>query len=123
MRNHYILVSSIQFESVFYFHRLKKSKKKGLTIEDAVRDEVDGQAKPLVAVLNGYHAVTFTGKDGTDLVFKNSYGTKNSIIKIPENRLPFDRNDLNLILQAINERLYGITIQASSSSTYLSEPN
>ena len=44
-----ISVNSIQFESVFYFYGKKKPS--GLTIEDAVQDKIDRQAKPLVAVI------------------------------------------------------------------------
>ena len=64
---------------------------------DAVQDEVDGQAKPLVAVVHygrQGHAVTFIGQDGSNFVFKNSYGSNNSknpaMIKIPESRHPYD---------------------------------
>ena len=91
----------MEFESIFYFHPNSKSSKKGdvrLTVKDAVRDEVEGQAKPLVAVVNGYHAVTFTGEEGHDYLFKNSYGKNNAknpaCIKIPKSRPPFNRIDL-----------------------------
>lgn len=68
-------------------------------ISDALADTVDGQAKPLVAVLNGCHAVTFTGEEGENYIFKNSYGKNNAKnpawIPIPKRRAPFDRPDRN----------------------------
>ena len=77
---------------------MSKTTKPG-RIGDAVADKVDGQAKPLVAVLNNLHAVTFTGEEGDHYVFKNSYGNNNAKnpawIKIPKRRAPFDRIDLN----------------------------
>ena len=69
-------------------------------IADALTDKVDLQAKPLVAVLNGCHAVTFTGEEDDHFVFKNSYGENDkknpAWIKIPKRRAPFNRIDLNL---------------------------
>ena len=69
-------------------------------IADAVTAKVDGQAKPLVAVINGCHAVTFTGEEGDNYVFKNSYGENNAKnpawIKVPKSRAPFNRIDLNI---------------------------
>ena len=68
-------------------------------VSDALTDTVDEQSKPLVAVLNGCHAVTFIGEEGDDYVFKNSYGkndAKNPAwIKIPKRRTPFNRTGLN----------------------------
>ena len=78
----------------------KTTKSANNKIGSAVADEVDGQAKPLVAVLNGCHAVTFIGEDGDDYILKNSYGNNNpknpAQIKIPKRRAPFDRIDLNI---------------------------
>ena len=69
---------------------------------NALEDKVNGQAKPLVAVINGCHAVTFIGEDGDDYIFKNSYGDNNpknpARINIPKRRAPFDRIDLNMKL-------------------------
>ena len=83
---------------MFYYHPMSTTTKP-TRITDALTDKLDNQAKPLVAVLNGCHAVTFIGEDGDDYVFKNSYGennTKNPAwIKIPKRRAPFDRIDLN----------------------------
>ena len=66
---------------------------------DAINDTVDNQAKPLVGVVNGVHAVTFTGDEGNNYIFKNSYGENNTRnpawIKVPKNRMPYNRNDLN----------------------------
>lgn len=91
-------MSSIEFESVFYFHPKSKPSKDGnvrLTITDAIGDKVDGQAKPLVAVVDGFHAVTFTGEDGDNYVFKNSYGpVRKPTITIPKSSPPFNRTDL-----------------------------
>ena len=75
---------------------------------DAVEDEIDGQAKPLVGVVHQGrqgHAVTFIGKDGSDYVFKNSYGSNNpknpALIKIPDSRLPYDPKRIDLILKGL----------------------
>ena len=72
---------------------------KSTRIANALADKVDGQAKPLVAVVNRCHAVTFVGEDGDDYVLKNSYGNNNpknpAKIIIPKRRAPFDRIDLN----------------------------
>ena len=92
-------MTSIEFKSVFYFHpKGKPLKTGGLTITDAICDKVDGQAKPLVAVVYGFHAVTFTGVEGNDYVFKNTYGKHNAKnpakIKIPKCNPPFNRIDL-----------------------------
>ena len=81
-------------------------------MKDAIRDKVDGQAKPLVAVVNGYHAVTFTGEEGHDYLFKNSYGKNNvknpACIKIPKSRPPFNRIDLpNFRLYITASRIKG----------------
>ena len=69
-------------------------------IANALEDKVDGQAKPLVAVVNGCHAVTFVGEDGENYVFKNSYGNNDlknpARINVPKRRAPFDRIDLNI---------------------------
>ena len=108
------LVTSIEFESIFYFHPNTKPSKKvpsRLTIKDAIRDTVDGQAKPLVAVVNGCHAVTFTGEEGHNYIFKNSYGKNNvrnpACIKIPKSRQPFNRLDLpNFELYISSSRIY-----------------
>ena len=84
---------------MFYYHPMSKTTKT-TRIADAVADKVDGQAKPLVAVVNGCHAVTFVGEDETDFIFKNSYGDNNpknpARINIPKRRAPFDRIDLNI---------------------------
>ena len=73
---------------------------KSIKIANALEDKVDGQAKPLVAVVNGCHAVTFVGEDGDDYILKNSYGDNNpknpARINIPKRRAPFNRIDLNI---------------------------
>lgn len=72
---------------------------KSRRIGDALADKIDEQSKPLVAVLNGGHAVTFTGEEDDIFVFKNSYGENDkknpAWIKIPKRRAPFNRTDLN----------------------------
>ena len=102
----FILVSSIEFESVFYLHPRMKPSKTGitkLTMNDAIRDKVKGQAKPLVAVVNGLHAVNFTGEKGNNYVFKNSYGrVLKPIITIPKSCPPFNRIDLSYIHEYLN---------------------
>ena len=92
-------MTSIEFKSVSYLHpKGKLLKTGGSTITDAICDKVDGQAKPLVAVVYGFHAVTFIGEEGDDYVFKNSYGKTNAKnpakIKIPKCNQPFKRIDL-----------------------------
>ena len=52
------------------YHPMSKTTKPG-RIGDAVANKVDGLAKPLVAVLNNLHVVTFTGEEGDHYVFKN----------------------------------------------------
>ena len=51
--------------------KLSKSSIVRLSNNDAILDKVDGQAKSLVAVVNG-RAATFTGEEGKDYVFKDS---------------------------------------------------
>ena len=71
-----------------------------------MKDEVDGQAKPLVGVVHygrQGHAVTFIKQEGSNFVFKNSYGANNpknpALIKIPETRLPYDSTRIDLKIE------------------------
>lgn len=84
-------VSKIAFENVIYMHPKSKMYRKAhghLSIDDAISDSVDGHAKPLSAVVNGNHVVTFTKIEDGKYVFKNSLGNINPIIQIPQDKPP-----------------------------------
>jgi len=75
----------IEFKPKYYVHPMS-TKTRHEPVTAALTE-----GKPTVAGINGCHAVTLVKENGSDYVFKNSYGAKNPWIQIPKENAPSRR--------------------------------
>ena len=86
-----LTVKSVIFEPLYYVHPMSTNQSDP-PVTVALDNRVNGEGKPIVALVNGAHAVTLVKVENQQYVLKNSYGTNDSNnpawIMVPTSRPP-----------------------------------